>query len=635
MKCYQQLLLGTKNKIEMFDKLLNKIFSLQRRTKRIFQLIVDSTIIVFSYIAALYIKLGSVTELSKSHDIYIPLLITLIATLLVFIRLGFYKAIIRYISNKAAITIILGSLTSTAVMWFALSYYSYPPTIAIIYGSFIFIFIGGIRIILREYYLRRGNKFLTKALIYGAGSAGRQLAEFMLNHRQSYMPVGFIDDNDDLIGSELMGLNIYSPKSLSNIIPSFNISVIFLAVPSTSSLVRNRIITELEDYKVEVRTVPKLDDIVSGKSNINETKIIDVDELLERKSIEPIHEILNRDILGKVILVTGAGGSIGSELTRQIIKLSPEKIILLDISEYALYKIDQEINKVITKDRIKIQTVLGSVADDELLDNIFKSNTIDTVYHAAAYKHVPLVEVNIIPGLMNNTFGTMKLYEKSIKYSVSSFVLISTDKAVRPKSIMGASKRLAELACLSLHRESSTNSKLSIVRFGNVLGSSGSVIPKFQSQIQNGGPVTVTDPNVDRYFMTINEAVELVIQAGSLNKNSNIFVLDMGESINILNLAKRLVRLSGYIPYTSEDSDKNGDMEIIFTGLRSGEKMSEELYLDDKLHSTEHEKINLSIEPEINSSVVIHLLNNIKKSCDDNDHERIKKLLSSDIIKYH
>ena len=236
---------------------------------------------------------------------------------------------------------------------------------------------------------------------------------------------------------------------------------------------------------------------------------------------------------------------------------------------------------------------------------------------------------------MNNTFGTMKLYEKSIKYSVSSFVLISTDKAVRPKSIMGASKRLAELACLSLHRESSTNSKLSIVRFGNVLGSSGSVIPKFQSQIQNGGPVTVTDPNVDRYFMTINEAVELVIQAGSLNKNSNIFVLDMGESINILNLAKRLVRLSGYIPYTSEDSDKNGDMEIIFTGLRSGEKMSEELYLDDKLHSTEHEKINLSIEPEINSSVVIHLLNNIKKSCDDNDHERIKKLLSSDIIKYH
>ena len=356
MKCYQQLLLGTKNKIEMFDKLLNKIFSLQRRTKRIFQLIVDSTIIVFSYIAALYIKLGSVTELSKSHDIYIPLLITLIATLLVFIRLGFYKAIIRYISNKAAITIILGSLTSTAVMWFALSYYSYPPTIAIIYGSFIFIFIGGIRIILREYYLRRGNKFLTKALIYGAGSAGRQLAEFMLNHRQSYMPVGFIDDNDDLIGSELMGLNIYSPKSLSNIIPSFNISVIFLAVPSTSSLVRNRIITELEDYKVEVRTVPKLDDIVSGKSNINETKIIDVDELLERKSIEPIHEILNRDILGKVILVTGAGGSIGSELTRQIIKLSPEKIILLDISEYALYKIDQEINKVITKDMPRIAT---------------------------------------------------------------------------------------------------------------------------------------------------------------------------------------------------------------------------------------------------------------------------------------
>lgn len=607
------------------------VFELSRPLKRIASLIIDTILITGAFFFAYWTRLGKITSFDN-HQIWLALSCTLVVTLIAFIKLGLYRAVLRYISFKALAMIATGALISSiSLVLFSFFIDSFiPRTVPLIYFSYIFLLCGGVRMLVRYYIGLLLDKNNESVLIYGAGSNGRQLA-VMLKHAYRYRIRGFIDDNVKLHGSYLLGNKIFSPKDISKLVQKYNVKVILLAIPSASRCERKAIIDSLIPLKIKVQTIPDMEEILQGNAKIDELREVKIEDLLGREPVLPNQELLQKNILNKTVMVTGAGGSIGSELCRQILLNKPKILILFEISEFSLYSIHQELLEIIKKNNLSIiiHPILGNVQDIERLDRVLAHFNIDTIYHAAAYKHVPLVEYNIIEGIRNNIFGTYNVAKCAADHNVKSFVLISTDKAVRPTNTMGASKRMAEL-CLQALSEQLKNSQtcFSMVRFGNVLGSSGSVIPLFRKQILKGGPITVTHSDIIRYFMTIPEAAQLVIQAGSMAKGGDVFILDMGEPVKIVDLAKNLIQLSGLS--VKDEKNPKGDIEIAYTGLRPGEKLYEELLIGgDNVTKTAHSRIMTAEEEYLPFEQLSNVLVELEQACEKADYMAIRQILLS------
>ncbi len=562
--------------------------------------------------------------------ILLPIIPLTVFSLYIF---GVYRSLLRFITSKVFKAVSLGGILSAACLFLSIKVQllSLPKSLPLIYASFFILLACGMRLLLRDFLSERIIKNGTSIAIYGAGEAGRQLQK-ALSQGKEYLPRAFIDDDTSLQNTFVGGTEVLSLKRFVKNFEKLGINLVLLAIPSTTRSRRSEIISELKKYSLEVKTIPGMDDIVSGRASFKELRNITLDELLGRQAVSPKQALLAKNINGKVVLVSGAGGSIGSELCRQILDNEPEKLILLEVSEFSLYQISNEMIKMKEENKLEtvIKPILGSVQNPGLVAATFKAFKVQTVYHAAAYKHVTIVEENVVEGLRNNIFGTKVMVDAAAAASVENFILISTDKAVRPSNIMGASKRIAELICQAKALENS-NTTFSMVRFGNVLGSSGSVIPKFEKQIEEGGPVTVTHGDVTRYFMTIQEAAQLVIQAGAMAKGGDLFLLDMGEPVKILQLAKDMIWLKGLKPYVIDADQKNqiltGDIGIEIIGLQKGEKLYEELLISEKAYSTDHPKImtaeELSLSPENLSS----LLKNLKDECDSFNIEEIQKIM--------
>lgn len=609
---------------------LNYIWNLSRANKRILSVLLDVFFIIFSFYSAYWVRVGSFKII---HSDSIPYLLATVitVTILSFTQLGLYRAILRYLTFHALAVVSVGTLISTASVAIAAFYFNapVPRSLPIIYGTFLCLLCGGSRLIVRVLVSGLNGKGRKVVLIYGAGSAGRQLA-LALRNSETHKVVGFIDEDKTLENTVIMGLCVHNVGHADRLVVKHNVKQILLAVPSASRARRKKILESLVHLSAEVLTVPDMKDIVEGKASIDELKDVAIEDLLGRDPVIPQRSLMEANIKDKVVMVTGAGGSIGSELCRQIILSQPKKLILFELSEFALYQIDRELSQLIVRKKLNIEIVplLGSVQRINRLSMVMKSFSIQTIYHAAAYKHVPLVEFNVVEGVRNNVFGTYYTAKAAVEAQVESFVLISTDKAVRPTNVMGTTKRMAELGLQALaeqENEKPKGTRFCMVRFGNVLGSSGSVVPLFKKQIATGGPLTVTDPEITRYFMTIPEAAQLVIQAGAMGKGGDVFVLDMGESVRISDLAKNLIQLSGL--EVKDESNPYGDIEISYTGLRPGEKLYEELLIGDNVENTAHERIMTATEVNLPLPQYMHLLEELDIACHNFDHERIRELL--------
>ena len=578
----------------------------------------------------------------------------------IFVLSGLYRAIFRYNGMPAmmAITraIFIYGILYTGIFTF-IGVEGVPRTIGLIQPIVVFVLVGASRASARVwlgglYQLEVKKSSLPQVLIYGAGSAGRQLASGMANSHEMRV-VGFLDDDDRLHGHILFGLNIYNPADLKEIANNKCVTDILLAMPSVSQKRRNQILFSLSKMKLSVRTLPGLNDIASGKVSLSDVRELDIYDLLGREPVKPNGLLLNRNTYNKIVLVTGAGGSIGSELCRQLIKTQPRCLLLVESSESALYQIHQEIQSAIQPlgislvEKLELVPLLASVCDEVQINKIMDTWKPHTVYHTAAYKHVPLVEHNPAEGVRNNVWGTKVCAEAALLNGVQNFVLISTDKAVRPTNIMGASKRLAEMVLQALTEEKSsadssflnprnlqsgTRTCFSTVRFGNVLDSSGSVVPLFREQIKNGGPITLTHPEVTRYFMTIREAAELVIQAGAMGSGGDVFVLDMGEPLRIYDLARRIVELSGLT--LRDEKNMNGDIEIKITGMRPGEKLFEELLTADNAKPTQHPRILKAHEKFVPWEQLQVQLHSLDLALGVNDVPVIRSLLQQLVVGY-
>lgn len=559
-------------------------------------------------------------------------LLTSLTAIPVFIRLGLYRAVVRFIEERALLMIAVGVTISISLFVGVLTLLQLAPIprgALAIYWCIAVLYICASRFLTRA-ILRSaegGRQHAPRRVaIYGAGSAGRQLA-MALRAGAQYHPVAFIDDAERLTGLEILGVKVHRADTLEYLIERLNIEQVLLAIPSANRARRNEIIRNLEQLQIEVRVVPGMDDLVGGEIQLSDVREVSIDELLGRDAVPPDQRLLEADIRGKAVMVTGAGGSIGSELCRQILLRQPKVLVLFEQSEFALYSIDQELQHLATVRHTdaKVLPVLGSVTNESRLVEVMKHCGVQTVYHAAAYKHVPLVEFNVIEGVMNNTFGTLSAVNAALRANVESFVLISTDKAVRPTNVMGATKRCAELILQAYAADPNGNTRFSMVRFGNVLGSSGSVVPLFRKQVRDGGPVTVTHPDITRYFMTIPEAAQLVIQAGAMGRGGEVFVLDMGEPVTIVDLARRMIHLSGFS--VRDASNPHGDIEIRFSGLRAGEKLYEELLIGDDTTGTAHPKIMMANEQFFPLAELNVLLGMLRRACDASDHAAIMDCL--------
>lgn len=594
--------------------MLNKLLYMPRYQKRLVSVFVDSLSLPFALWLALSLRLDTF-YLPEDLSIVMVTLVTVIISVFAFARLGLYRAVIRYMSNHAMLAIISGVSVSTVVLaalGFAFNA-PIPRSVPIIYACLALIFIGGSRMIARSLVHRKMMRPKEKVIIYGAGKSGLQLSSILF-HGKNLQPVAFVDDDVVKQGSILNGLSVYSPEKIDHMITKYGAKRILLALGHAPRSVRSKVILSLEAYPVLVQTIPEINDVVTGKAKIEEIRDVEIEDLLGRDEVPADRAGLSDCISNKVVLVTGAGGSIGSELCRQIIKLNPSKLVLFELSEFALYQIEQEISEYIAKKELKteLHAIMGSVQKQHRMEVIMKSFAVDAVYHAAAYKHVPLVEHNVIEGVRNNVFGTWYCAEAAIKAGVKTFVLVSTDKAVRPTNVMGATKRMSELVLQGLaQRQKGT--RFCMVRFGNVLGSSGSVVPLFRRQIKEGGPITVTHPDITRYFMTIPEAALLVLQAGSMGQGGEVFLLDMGEQVKIADLAVKLIHLMGLEPKTDDNPD--GDIEITYTGLRPGEKLYEELLIADDPLPTNHPRIMKGREISLPWGEVEDILKQIDQHC--------------------
>lgn len=596
-----------------------------RTMKRIISLGYDSAVILLSAALALDISLPNYKLFAVQS--YTPYFVTAIASLIIFAKIGFYRAILRYMGLKAVFTIAIGIALSTLVFTASCLYFESPVNSisVLLYWSFSLVAIGGARLVTIAYIRSKLSNSHEIVAIYGAGEAGRQLAR-AIGHSDMFKVAAFVDDEPTLFATEIDGISVYSPISVEELVREKRVTQILLALPSASHKRRSEILTKLEPYPLKVKTIAGMEDIVSGKVQIEQLKDIDIEDLLGRDSIEPNQELLHSCITDKVVLVTGAGGSIGSELCRQIIELAPKSIILYELSEFALYSVEKNLRKIAKKRELKLKVIplLGSVQHKNRMVRILRRYKVQTVYHAAAYKHVPIVEHNIVEGIRNNIFGTWYAAEAAAEAKVERFVLISTDKAVRPTNIMGASKRFAELVLQGLSSRGD-QTVFTMVRFGNVLGSSGSVVPLFREQIKNGGPVTVTHKDIIRYFMTIPEAAQLVIQAGAMGKGGDVFVLDMGEQVKIAELAERMIHLLGFS--VKDSKNPQGDIEINYSGLRPGEKLYEELLIGENVAGTNHPKIMTADEeslpwPEMQRALIL-----MNELCEEMDCEGIVQLL--------
>ena len=609
-------------------KFLNSILSLHRYSKRTIAIITDIGLCILCTWLAFTLRLEEFI-LFKNFNFY-PAFVSIIIAIPVFWLFGLYRTIFRY----TGLSIILNILASTFV--YGLFYFlivgfygiqGVPRSIGVIQPMLLFFGIIGSRLAIK--YILTGNYSFKKSfnkknvLVYGAGESGRQLVTALENSLE-FKVVAFLDDNEQLHRQFILGKTVYPTIKLENLVKTKDISLVFLALPTISRSKRNQIIENLNQYKLTVKTLPSISEIVDGRITISDIKDLNVDDLLNRDEVQPDIKLLNKNINSKTVLVTGAGGSIGSELCRQIIKLKPKNLLLLELNEFALYKIYEELQSY-DKD-LKIISILVDAKEQTKLETIFETFKVDTVYHAAAYKHVPLVEENICEGVRNNVFSTLAVAKAAVKKKVSNLVLISSDKAVRPTNIMGASKRLSELCMQGIYnhtKDISTN--FSIVRFGNVLESSGSVIPKFKKQIKEGGPITLTHEDVTRYFMTVTEAAQLVIQAGAMGKHSEVFVLDMGKSVKIRDLVDKMIKLSGF--RIKDDKNLNGDIEVKITGLRPGEKLYEELLIGNNPQKTHHERIQKAQDPFIPFDQLKLDLDDLSTLLNNNKVVEVKKTL--------
>lgn len=554
----------------------------------------------------------------------------------VFARVGLYRAVVRYMGAQAIWTVLKGVFLASAFLWgwaYAVGVDPFPRSIPLIYALVATLYVGGSRLIIRSYYHWLLSRYAEKdpVLIFGAGSSGTQLAAALADSPELNC-VGFLDENPALWNSVVMGKRVYEPSKAMDVIAKRSIRSILLAIPSATHQQRRRIIEELTDLPVSVKTMPAMHEIVSG-APLDRLRRVEIEDLLGRDPTPPIEDLVASSIRAKVVMVTGAGGSIGSELCRQVIRNRPSALVLYEIGELALYSIEMELREYMETAGLEVplHAILGSVLDADHVARRLRQFQVNTVYHAAAYKHVPLVELNVLEGMRNNVLGTHVVALAARDAGVERFVLISTDKAVRPTNVMGASKRLAELTLQSLGQEGS-KTVFSMVRFGNVLGSSGSVVPRFRRQISAGGPVTVTHPEITRYFMTIPEAASLVIQAGSMADGGDVFVLNMGEPIRIVDLARRMILLMGYKEKSA--ANPGGDIEIRFVGLRPGEKLYEELLIGDNVTGTIHPKIMHATEVSLPPRVLDDILLRLQTAINRADVDAARALLQEAVSEY-
>ena len=611
-------------------KVPSSIFSLNRYSKRAIAITNDIALCILCTWFAFFIRLEELILFNqKIYNFLDPTIISIAIAIPIFWLFGIYRTLFRYTSLSIIFTISSSAFFYGILYFLIIGVYEIqgvPRSIGILQPILLLFAIIisrlSIKYLLTGTYGRDKSFNKKNVLIYGAGEAGRQLL-IALENSLEFKVVGFLDDNSGLHRQVLLGQKIYSLNNLEKLIEFKDINLVFLALPLISRNKRNQIIDDLNKYKVIVKTLPSISEIVDGRITLSDIKDLTVEDLLSREQVQPNLELLSKNINSKVVLVTGAGGSIGSELCHQIIRLKPKKLLLLELNEFALYKINEELKNLIPS--LKIIPLLINIQNSSRVNEVFKIFKVDTVYHAAAYKHVPLVEENICESVKNNVFGSFSVAQIAMKYNVSNFVLISSDKAVRATNIMGASKRLAEICVQALSHNQDNHTKFAIVRFGNVLQSSGSVIPKFKKQIKDGGPVTLTHPDVTRYFMTITEASQLVIQAGAMSDGCEVFVLDMGESVKIKDLVYKMVKLSGLT--VKDDKNLDGDIAVEITGLRPGEKLYEELLLGDNPQKTSHERIQKAQDPFIPFSRLKIDLDNLSVLLEDNKIAEVKDIL--------
>lgn len=621
---------------QTLNKLAVPVLALPRAAKRFVALVVDLALCILTIWLAYYLRLGEFVTLSSNALLAVSVSIGI--ALPIFIVSGLYRAIFRYSGWPALLAVAravgaYGLLYASIIT--AIGIPSVPRTIGIIQPILLLLFVGMSRALARVWL---GNQYQNtlkhvsrpKVLIYGAGNTGRQLVAAMANSYEMQV-VGFLDDNDGLQGQVMNGQPIYNPADLASLVSTLSISDVLLAMPSLTRKRRNEILAEIQTACVAVRTLPRMTDLAQGKVSISDLRELDIDDLLGREAVMPDDILLAMNVRSKMVMVTGAGGSIGSELCRQVLDVGPTKLLLVEQSEFALYGIHQELEGKLAGREIELVPLLASVQDNERIREIMSTWRPDTVYHTAAYKHVPLVEHNPAEGIKNNVFGTLKIAQAAAESGVSDFVLISTDKAVRPTNIMGASKRLAEMTLQAL-AAMAPNTKFSMVRFGNVLGSSGSVVPKFRQQIRDGGPITLTHPDITRYFMTIPEASQLVIQAGAMAKGGDVFVLDMGDSVKIMDLACRIIKLSGLT--VKDEQNPDGDIEIEIIGLRPGEKLYEELLIGDNPKPTSHSRIMKANEDFVPWVELEDKLKSLEKALNVNDVSVIRLIMSGLVAGY-
>ena len=603
--------------------MIKQLLSLSRINKQIIMLSIDSVLLVFMLLASFSIRLGY-WYFPQSDLIWVILGSPIIAAP-IFVRFGLYHAVIRYIGFKA-LWAVVQAVSLYALIWgvvgFMMAVEGIPRSVILINWALSLLTIGGLRIIARAVLSSRASGNTKRVLVYGAGDAGVQLVS-ALEHASEYHPVGLIDDSKELQGHQIRGLTIYSVSDISSVINKLKVDEVLIAMPSASRTKRLDIINTLEPYPILVRMLPGMAELAQGKVSIGDLREVSIKDLLGRDTVEANKDLLGMNITNKTVVVTGAGGSIGSELCRQIVSLKPKALVLYEMSELALYTIEKELSSIDIHP-IDIYPILGSVNNKNRLSNVFERFDVDTIYHAAAYKHVPMVEFNNTEGVDNNLFGTLNCAQVAIDTGVETFVLISTDKAVRPTNTMGATKRSAELVLQALAAKQSST-KFTMVRFGNVLGSSGSVIPLFKQQIKEGGPVTVTDKDIIRYFMTIPEAVELVIQAGAMGLGGDVFVLDMGKPVRIDDLAKKMIRLSGL--EVKDESHPDGDIEIEYTGLRPGEKLYEELLIGDNVSDTDNPLIMRAEEEMLTWDEISPILDELQSAIRQCDQAKLRELL--------
>ncbi|MFN3236298.1 MAG: polysaccharide biosynthesis protein [Pseudomonadales bacterium] len=604
---------------------------LSDRSKRGIMMLADAVLLPAALWASIALRYG---DLYKDMTPYWWLFLTvaLVGTASLY-RLGFYRAVVRYIGPSAMVPVVQGiSITMLAVILAAYvgKVDSFPRSAPVIFWFISILFVGGSRIIVRAYFYGWQNNYLTRepVAIYGAGDSGAQLAVTLLAGSQ-YMPVAFIDDDKNLRKSVIHGIRVYGAAQIEHLIENSGIKQIFLAIPSASIEQRKQILNNLASLPIQVKTVPSFSDLIYGAASVNQIREIEIADLLGRDAVPASQELLESSVKNKSVLVTGAGGTIGSELCQQIVQLQPKRLVLYDNSEFALYRIETELRKI--NHNVELLVLLGSILNEQYLSKVMNNFAINTVYHAAAFKHVPMVEANVIEGVRNNVVGTWNVVKAVSENDVAEMVLVSSDKAVRPTNVMGATKRLGELI-VQAYASNNPSTRFSMVRFGNVLRSSGSVVPLFERQIHSGGPVTVTHKDTTRYFMTASEAAELVIQAGAMAEGGELFVLDMGEPVSIYDLAVKMIHLHG--KEVASESNSAGSIAIEFTGLRPGEKLHEELIIGQSVSGTRHPKIMRAEEDGISFIELQSVCERIQAACASADYSTIKEVLEANVSGY-